>query len=65
MPDNTLERIDRRDFMIASIATVGASAALVAGAATARETTAASANPSPGTVYTGEIQGKKSSARST
>ncbi len=56
------DSLDRRDFMIASIATVGASAALVvsAGAANAQEAATAPANPSSGTVYTGEtIQGKK------
>ncbi|WP_311761801.1 succinylglutamate desuccinylase/aspartoacylase family protein [Paracoccus broussonetiae] len=53
-----MERPDRRDFMIASIATVGASAALVAGAARAQETGTAATGS--GTVYTGDIiQGKK------
>ena len=66
MSDQPKEAIDRRDFMIASIATVGVSAALAinAGAANAQETTAPSAetarSTSHGTVYTGDvIQGKK------
>jgi predicted deacylase len=66
MSDQPKETIDRRDFMIASIATVGVSAALAinAGAANAQETTAPSAetarSTSHGTVYTGDvIQGKK------
>lgn len=53
--------LDRRDFMIASIAAVGASATLVAGAGTtdAQEATV-SASPGGGTVYTGDtIEGKK------
>ncbi len=56
------EGLDRRDFMFASIATVGASAALAVstGAAAAQDTASASAGPSSGTVYTGDvIQGKK------
>jgi uncharacterized protein len=56
------ERLDRRDFMIASIATVGASAALAvtAGAANAQGAATTSADPASGTVYTGDtIQGKK------
>ena len=66
MSDNPKEGLDRRDFMIASIATVGASAALAvnAGAANAQDTAASSADAAPGapqgTVYTGDvIQGKK------
>ena len=57
-----MDRLDRRDFMIASIATVGASAALLgsAGAANAQEEATASASPGSGTVYTGDvIEGKK------
>ena len=60
------ERLDRRDFMIASIATIGASAALVvdAGSASAQNSATSSVSPAPrppsGTVYTGDtIQGKK------
>jgi len=53
---------DRRDFMIASIATAGASVALAANglAADTQSATAPSANSTFGTVYTGNvIQGKK------
>jgi uncharacterized protein len=63
MSDTSEEILDRRDFMIASIVTVGASAALAvnAGAANAQDTTAQSARrASQGTVYTGDVvQGKK------
>jgi uncharacterized protein len=63
MSDKLKEGLDRRDFLIASIATAGASAALAAnaGAANAQDTAASSANPaSQGTIYTGDvIQGKK------
>ncbi len=62
MPDNLKEGLDRRDFIIASIATVGASAALAVNAdpANAQDTAAPSAHPTSGTVYTGDvIQGKK------
>lgn len=64
MSDNPREGLDRRDFIIASIATVGASAALAvsAGAANAQDKAAASAAAASGqgTVYTGDvIQGKK------
>lgn len=71
MPSKPEEHPDRRDFMIASIATIGASAALVAnGPANAQGSATSSVSPAPGarsaTVYTGDtIQGKKSSARST
>ena len=66
MSNKLEERLDRRDFMIASMATVGASAALVANAGSAKAQ--ASAPPSVGqapgapsaTVYSGDtIQGKK------
>ena len=60
------ERPHRRDFMIASIATIGASAALVAnaGSANAQDSATSSVSPAPGapsaTVYTGDtIRGKK------
>jgi predicted deacylase len=56
------ERLDRRDFMIASITTAGASAALAitAGAANAQGAAPTSADPASGTVYTGDtIHGKK------
>jgi uncharacterized protein len=56
------ERLDRRDFMIASVTTAGASAALAmtAGTANAQAAARASADPVSGTVYTSDtIQGKK------
>ena len=56
------ERLDRRDFMIASITTAGTSAALAitAGTANAQRAATTSADPASGTVYTGDtIQGKK------
>jgi predicted deacylase len=62
MSNRPEERLDRRDFMIASIATAGASAALAisAGVANAQGAAATSADPASGTVYTGDtIQGKK------
>jgi predicted deacylase len=62
MSDNPREGLDRRDFIIASIATVGASAALAvnAGAANAQDAAAPPANPASGTAYTGDVvQGKK------
>lgn len=62
MPKKTIERLDRRDFMIASIATVGASAAFGVGTNTAdaQEAAKISSNSGTGTVYTGDvIQGKK------
>ena len=66
MSDKPRESLDRRDFMIASIATVGASAVLAssAGPAKAQDTAASSGDAASGapqgTVYTGDvIQGKK------
>ena len=63
MSDKTAKGIDRRELMMASIATVGAAAALAAnaGSAKAQGASAPSAGQAPsGTVYTGEvIQGKK------
>src|SRR5262245_8559603 len=66
MSESTEEGLDRRDFMIASIATVGASAVLTrnVGPAEAQETGAstrdAASSAPQGTVYTGDlIQGKK------
>jgi hypothetical protein len=66
MSNRQEECLDRRDFMIASIATVGASAALVAdaGSANAQDSATSSVSPVSGarsaTVYTGDtIQGKK------
>ena len=66
MSENPKEGLDRRDFMIASIATVGASAVLArnAGPAKAQDTAASSGDAASGasqrTVYTGDvIEGKK------
>jgi uncharacterized protein len=66
MPSKPEERLDRRDFMIASIATIGAPAALAAkaGAANAQASATSSVIPAlsrpSATVYTGDtIQGKK------
>ncbi len=65
MPDKPKENLDRRDFMIASIATVGASAVLAAnvGSASAQDAAApagATSGAPSATVYTGDvIQGKK------
>jgi len=63
MPDTPArEGIDRRDLIAASIATVGAAAALAvsAGAANGQDTAPAPAVPASGTVYTGDIvDGKK------
>lgn len=62
MSDKSKGRLDRRDFMIASIATVGASAALAGNAGTANAQAQATppANPTSGTVYAGDvIEGKK------
>ncbi len=58
MSDESKLGLDRRDFMIASLATVGASAALGAASGV---TAANAAGPAPqGSVYTGDlIQGKK------
>lgn len=62
MPDSHKEDLDRRDFIIASIASAGASVALAinSGAANAQNETTPSADPASRTAYTGEIlQGKK------
>jgi len=62
MSDKSKNGIDRRDLIIASIATVGASAAFAvsAGAANAQGAVAPASHPASGTVYTGDvIQGKK------
>jgi predicted deacylase len=66
MSDKLKEGLDRRDFLIASIATAGASPVLAssAGPAKAQDTAApsgdAASGTSQGTVYTGDvIQGKK------
>ena len=61
MPDKSAKGIDRRDLIMASIATVGAAAAVAvnAGAANAQDA-ATSPNPASGTAYTGDvIEGKK------
>ena len=63
MSDNLREGLDRRDFIIASIATVGAATAVAAnaGSVKAQDTAApAAGQASSGTVYTGDvIDGKK------
>ena len=60
MPDKPKAGLDRRDFMIASIATVGASAALAVNAGAANAQDAAAPSPASGTAYTGDvINGKK------
>ncbi|WP_331373121.1 M14 family metallopeptidase [Sinorhizobium chiapasense] len=65
MSDKPKKGLDRRDFVIASIATVGASAVLArnAGPAQAQDSApsgGAASGPTQGTVYTGDvIQGKK------
>lgn len=62
MSDNSEKALDRRNFLVASIATAGASAALAinAGAANAQNVAPSSANPASGTVFTGGvIEGKK------
>src|SRR5215467_3291880 len=60
MLDKSAKVIDRRDLIMASIATVGAAAAVKAGAATAQDARTPATNPASGTVYTGDtIDGKK------
>jgi hypothetical protein len=66
MPNEQKDGLDRRDFMMAAIGLVGASAAFASstGTANAQDTIAPSVAPAPGasqgTVYTGDvIQGKK------
>ena len=62
MSDKSAKGIDRRDLIMASIATVGAAAAVAvnAGAANAQDAATPPANPASGTVYTGDvIEGKK------
>jgi predicted deacylase len=58
MSNQSNEGLDRRDFMIASIAAVGASAVL-AGDADAQDSAAPPAAPTSGTVYTGDVIGGK------
>ena len=66
MSNGSKEGVDRRDFIISSLATVGASAALAATAAVADAKDSAipvGAAASHATVYTGDmIEGKKVSA---
>jgi uncharacterized protein len=62
MSNRPEERLDRRNFVIASIATAGASAALAVNAGTANAQGAAtpSADAASGTTYTGDVvRGKK------
>ncbi len=62
MPNKSAKGIDRRDLIMASIAAVGAVAAVVVntGAANAQDAATPPANPASGTVYTGDvIEGKK------
>src|SRR5215470_4182187 len=62
MPDKSAKGFDRRDLIMASIATVGAAAAVAVNdsAANARDAATPPANPASGTVYTGDvIEGKK------
>jgi uncharacterized protein len=62
MLDKSAKGIDRRDLIMASIATVGAAAAVAinASAASAQDAATPPANPASGTVYTGDvIEGKR------
>jgi hypothetical protein len=64
MSENPKDGLDRRDFMIASVAAVGASTVLARSAAEAQGTAASSGDAASGapqgTVYTGDvIEGKK------
>src|SRR6516164_10974922 len=62
MPDKSAKGFDRRDLIMASIATVGAAAAIAvnASAANAKDAATPPANPASGTVYTGNvIEGKE------
>ena len=62
MPDKSAKGIDRRDLIMASIATVGSAAAVAvnASAANAQDAATTPVNPASGTVYTGDvIEGKK------
>jgi hypothetical protein len=62
MPDNSAKGFDRRDLIMASIATVGAAATVAVNdsAANARDAATSPANPASETVYTGDvIEGKK------
>ncbi len=61
MPDKSAKGIDRRDLIMASIATAGAAAAVAvkAGAVNAQDATTPPATPASGTVYTGDVIGGK------
>ena len=61
MPDKSARGFDRRDLIVASMATVGAAAAVaVNGSAANAHAATPPANPASGTVYTGDvIEGKK------
>jgi predicted deacylase len=62
MPHKSANGIDRRDLIMASVATVGAAAAIAvnASATNAQGTATPPENPASGTVYTGDvIEGKK------
>src|SRR5215475_3339123 len=60
MPDKSAKGYDRRDLIMASIATVGAAVAVNASAANAQAAATPAANPASGTAYTGDvIEGKK------
>src|SRR5690242_15802073 len=55
MSENTKEALHRRDFIIASMATAGASASLAVNAGENAETATSSANAAAGTAYTGDV----------
>ncbi len=60
MSDGSRNALDRRDFVISSLVTVGASAAAASAGPANAQTAAATAATSRGTVYTGDvIHGKK------
>jgi hypothetical protein len=59
MKNNATGSLDRRDFVIASLATVGASAAFAATAAAADAQDKAASPPPTGTTYTGDLIGGK------
>ncbi|QIO34855.1 M14 family metallopeptidase [Bradyrhizobium sp. 1(2017)] len=62
MPDKSAKGVDRRDLIMASIATVGSAAAVAvnAGAANAQGAATRPVKPTSGTVYTGDvIEGKR------
>jgi uncharacterized protein len=58
MPDKSAKGIDRRDLIMASVATVGAAAAVAVDASAANAATPP-ANPASGTVYTGDVIERK------